>query len=39
MNGEENIDQVPKNNDTPDDGNENASQAQAIEPFKPYLPD
>ena len=31
MNGEENIDQVPKNNDTPEDVNENASQEQTIE--------
>jgi hypothetical protein len=31
MNGEENINQVPKNNDTPEDVNENTSQEQAIE--------
>ena len=31
MNGEEDIDQVPKNNDTPEDVNENSFQEQAIE--------
>ena len=31
MNGEENMDQVPKNNDTPEDVNENSLQEQAIE--------
>ena len=34
MNGEENIDQVPKSNDTPEDVNENASQEHAIEQSK-----
>ena len=34
MDGEEDIDQVPKSNDTPADRNENASQAQAIEQSK-----
>jgi hypothetical protein len=34
MNGEENIDQVPKGNDTPEDVNENTSQEQAIEQSK-----
>jgi hypothetical protein len=34
MNGEENIDQTPKSNDTPEDVNENASQEQAIEQSK-----
>ena len=30
MNGEEKIDQTPKNNDTPEDVNENSLQEQAI---------
>ena len=34
MNGEENIEQVPKSNDTPGDVNENTSQEQAIEQSK-----
>ena len=34
MNGEEDIDQVPKSSDTPEDGNENASQEQAVEHSK-----
>jgi len=31
MNGQENLDQVPKSNDTPEDVNENVSREQAIE--------
>jgi hypothetical protein len=34
MNGEENIDQVPKSSDIPEDGNENASQELRIEQSK-----
>ncbi len=34
MNGEENIDRVPKGNDTPEDVNENASHEQTIEQSK-----
>ena len=34
MSEDENIDQVPKNNDTPEDVNENTSQDQAIEKSK-----
>jgi hypothetical protein len=37
MSGEENIDQVPKTNNTPEDVSENASQERTIEQSKTNL--